>query len=196
MGPSDGPSWMGLQLAPHGWETSPCASRLQRRSVRFLSSVTSTLGPYGAIIWPRFTDYLSHYSMCLSIRALYRRIWYYYILLSVCHCRWRDVPIIYRPLLFSRFSPTIKPGFHSNAIACVAWHKRKPQETQALALTRFSRNKRKRQPIGMLGRSSGNHDWLLANTSVCVSCGFRLRNARNASDCVWMETGLTGRASD
>ena len=38
----------------------------------------------------------------------------------------------------------------------------------------FSRNKRKRQPIGMLGQSSGNHDWLLAN----------------ASDCVWMETGL------
>jgi len=28
---------------------------------------------------------------------------------------------------------------------------------------KFSRNKRKRQPIGMLGRSSGNHDWLLAN---------------------------------
>ena len=56
-----------------------------------------------------------------------------------------------------------------------------------------SRNKRKRQPIGMLGRSSGNHDWLLANASACVSCGFRLRNARNASDCVicvWMETGL------
>jgi len=24
----------------------------------------------------------------------------------------------------------------------------------------------------------------------CVSCGFRLRNARNACDCVWMETGL------
>ena len=55
---------------------------------------------------------------------------------------------------------------------------------------KISRNKRKRQPIGMLGRSSGNHDWLLANTSACVSCGFRLRNARNASDCVWMETGL------
>jgi len=54
-----------------------------------------------------------------------------------------------------------------------------------------SRNKRKRQPIGMLGRSSGNHDWLLANASACVSCGFRLRNARNASDCVWMETGLS-----
>ena len=25
---------------------------------------------------------------------------------------------------------------------------------------KISRNKRKRQPIGMLGRSSGNHDWL------------------------------------
>jgi len=55
---------------------------------------------------------------------------------------------------------------------------------------KFSRNKRKLQPIGMLGRSSGNHDWLLANASACVSCRFRLRNARNASDCVWMETGL------
>ena len=57
----------------------------------------------------------------------------------------------------------------------------------------LSRNKRKRQPIGMLGRSSGNHDCLLANASACVSCGFRLRNARNArnaSDCVWLETGL------
>ena len=52
---------------------------------------------------------------------------------------------------------------------------------------KFSRNKRK---LGMLGQSSGNHDWLLANASACVSCGFRLRNARNASDCVWMETGL------
>jgi len=47
---------------------------------------------------------------------------------------------------------------------------------------KISRNKRKRQPIGMLGRSSGNHDWLLANASACVSCGFRLRNVRNASD--------------
>jgi len=33
---------------------------------------------------------------------------------------------------------------------------------------------RKRQPVGMFGQSSGNHDWLLAN----------------ASDCVWMETGV------
>ena len=65
------------------------------------------------------------------------------------------------------FSATdrLPPGFHSNAIAC-------------------ARNKRKRQPIGMLGRSSSKHDWLLANASACVSCGFRLRNARNASDCV------------
>ena len=38
-----------------------------------------------------------------------------------------------------------------------------------------NRKKRKRQPIGMLGRTSGNHDWLLANASACVSCGFRLR---------------------
>ena len=32
--------------------------------------------------------------------------------------------------------------------------------------------------LALLGRSSGNHDWLLANASACVSCGFRLRNAR------------------
>ena len=30
------------------------------------------------------------------------------------------------------------------------------------ACVKFSRNKLKRQPIGMLGRSSGNHDWLRA----------------------------------
>ena len=62
-----------------------------------------------------------------------------------------------------------------------------------ISAVKFSRNKRKRQPIGMVGRSSGNHDWLLANASAWVSCGFRLRNvcnARKASDCVWMETGL------
>jgi len=28
------------------------------------------------------------------------------------------------------------------------------------------------------------------NASACVSCGFSLRNSRNASYCVWMETGL------
>jgi len=32
---------------------------------------------------------------------------------------------------------------------------------------KFSRIKRKRQPMGMLGRSSGNHDWLLANACLC-----------------------------
>ena len=48
----------------------------------------------------------------------------------------------------------------------------------------------------MLGRSSGNHDWLLVNASACVSCGFRLRNARNASDCVLMKTGLTHAGTD
>jgi len=37
-----------------------------------------------------------------------------------------------------------------------------------LALAFVERNKRKRQPIGMLGRSSGNHHWLLANASACV----------------------------
>jgi len=57
-------------------------------------------------------------------------------------------------------------------------------------------NKRKRQPIGILGRSSGNHDWLIVNASACVSCGFRLRNARNASDCVWTETGLYAAITD
>jgi len=61
---------------------------------------------------------------------------------------------------------SIKPGFHSNAIACVG--------KQPIMVATASRNKRKRQPIGMLGQSSGNHHWLLAN----------------ASDCVWMETGL------
>jgi len=45
----------------------------------------------------------------------------------------------------------------------------------------FTQETHETKPIGMLGRSSGNHDWLLANASACVSCGFRLRNA---SDCV------------
>jgi len=33
---------------------------------------------------------------------------------------------------------------------------------------KISRNKRKHQPIGMLGRSSGNHDWLHALLAVFV----------------------------
>ena len=70
-----------------------------------------------------------------------------------------------------------------------AFYSRTPA-TRLRLLRENSRNKRKRQPTGMLVRSSGNHDRLLANASACVSCGFRLRNARNANDCVWMETGL------
>ena len=38
----------------------------------------------------------------------------------------------------------------------------------------------------MLGRSSGNHDWLVVRLARFPS----KRIARNASDCVWMETGL------
>ena len=48
-------------------------------------------------------------------------------------------------------------------------------------------------PLLQFSRSSCNRDWLFANASACISCGFRLHNAcnaRNASDCVWMETGL------
>ena len=65
-------------------------------------------------------------------------------------------------------------------------------QTQSLALRalRKNENRKKPQPIGMLSHSSGNHDWLLANAIACVYCGFHLRNARNASDCVWMETAL------
>jgi len=42
-------------------------------------------------------------------------------------------------------------SIQTQSLALRALHYRKPQETQ-----------RKRQPIRMLGRSSGNHDWLLA----------------------------------
>jgi len=37
-----------------------------------------------------------------------------------------------------------------------------------LALTFVALKKRKRQSVGMLGRSSGNHDWLLAFLAVFV----------------------------
>ena len=40
----------------------------------------------------------------------------------------------------------------------------------------------------MVDTAMTEHSWLRA--IACVSCGFHLRNARNASDCVWMETGL------
>jgi len=77
-------------------------------------------------------------------------------------------------------SPESSPvSIQTQSLPLRALRKRKPQN---------SRNKRKRQ----LGRSSrGNHDWLLANASACVSWDFRLRNACNASDCVWMETGAS-----
>ena len=44
-------------------------------------------------------------------------------------------------------------------------------QTQSLAL-RISRNKRKCQPIGMLGRNSGNHDWLLATKALAFLAVF------------------------
>jgi len=82
---------------------------------------------------------------------------------SVYRGNWSDARffVIIIIIIISSSSSSSKPGFHSKTIACVC-------------CVKFSRNKLKRQPIGMLGRSSGNLDWLLAN----------------ASDCVWMETGL------
>jgi len=74
-----------------------------------------------------------------------------------------------------------------------------PFKRNRLRCVNENRNKRKR-----LRWQAANHGchcfdraFLLAGACVCcvnasayVSCGFRLRNARNASDCVWMETGL------
>ena len=69
-------------------------------------------------------------------------------------------------------------SIQTQSLVLRALHKRKPQETQALAFASIQSwlpllrpsipidwRLRKRQPIGMLGRSSGNHDWLLANAS-------------------------------
>jgi len=81
-------------------------------------------------------------------------------------------------------------SIQTQSVALRALHKIKPQETQAIALASSQTwlpLLRPSIPIGWrlrLLRESGNHDWLLANASACVSCGFRLRNARNASDCV------------
>ena len=88
------------------------------------------------------------------------------------------------------------------------WHRLKPVpiQTQSLALrvlralVNENRKKRKPQPIGMLGRSSSNHDWLLANASACVFCGFsftqrtqrrRLRLNVNRASVVYPPTGST-----
>ena len=77
-----------------------------------------------------------------------------------------------------RVSPFLSPvSIQTQSLALCALRKRKPQ----------ARNKRKRQPIGMLGRSSGNHDWLLVNASACVSCGFRLRFRSHATQAIAFE---------
>jgi len=47
--------------------------------------------------------------------------------------------------------------FKRNRLHCINENRKKRKR-----LRLFSRNKCKRQPTGMLGRSSGNHDWLLA----------------------------------
>ena len=63
----------------------------------------------------------------------------------------------------------IRPGFHSNASACVGkqpchcFDRAFLLADACVCCVKISRNKRKRQPIGMLGRSSG------------MLCGFRLR---------------------
>ena len=57
--------------------------------------------------------------------------------------------------------------FKRNRLRCVRCVNENRKKRKRLRW-QFSRNKRKRQPIGMLGRSSGNHDWLLANASDCV----------------------------
>ena len=95
-------------------------------------------------------------------------------------------PVTWRTAI-ARCAAEARFPFKRNRLRCVRCVNENRKKRKRL---RFSRNKRKRQPIVMLGRSSGNHDWLLANASACVSYGFRLRNARNASDRVWMETGL------
>jgi len=78
----------------------------------------------------------------------------------------------------SELSRGVTHVFHSNAIACGALRKRKPQKTQALSLASS-------QSWLPLLRSSIPIGWRLRLLrEICVSCGFRLRNARNASDCV------------
>jgi len=70
--------------------------------------------------------------------------------------------------------------FQSNPVSPTTMHGALSDLALAFVASKFHAT----NASGMLGRSSGNHDWLLANASACVSCGFRLRNARNASDCV------------
>jgi len=69
-------------------------------------------------------------------------------------------------------------SIQTQSLALHALRKRKSQETQALALASSQ------SWLPRLLRPS----WRLR--LLREFCGFRLRNARNGSDCVWMETGL------
>ena len=76
-------------------------------------------------------------------------------------------------------------------------------QTQSLAFScvacGVNETRKKRKRLRWQAANNGCHcfdpAFLLAGACVCcvnacVSWGFRLRNTRNASDCVWMETGL------
>jgi len=104
-----------------------------------------------------------------------------------CEAEWR-CGIVCDWLTVKYFWMQILKTYTRHTYTYTHWFSRRPLRWTSV---KISRNKRKRQPIGMLGRSSGNHDWLLANARACVSCGFRLHNALNASDCIWMELGFS-----
>ena len=82
-------------------------------------------------------------------------------------CEWSGVFVTTASLIAGR----LKPGFHSNAIACV------------------NENRKKRKRLRWQAANHGCHcfDRAFLLAGACVCCVFRLRNA---SDCVWMETGL------
>ena len=72
--------------------------------------------------------------------------------LFVAMKRRMKVPDIARTL-HNMTGTRLKPSFHPDAIACVAY--------VAFGWKQAAANR-------MLGRSSGNHDWPLANASACV----------------------------
>ena len=84
------------------------------------------------------------------------------------------VPVVAVPV-----AQVLRPvSIQTQSLALRALRKRKPQETQALALASS-------QSWLPLLRSSIPIGWRLRLLlEICVSCAFRLRNARNASDCV------------
>ena len=114
------------------------------------------------------------------------------------HCHWRPRSRSTRDnrntQVHSRETASLPPqviklsspvSIQTQSLALRALRKRKPQETQALALASSQSWLPPLRPSIPIG-------WQLAGTCVCcvkicVSCGFRLRNAR---DCVWMEIGL------